>query len=233
MSTFTVTLKRAMELDPEIENRILANYPIFDEEYRPHLNETITDQFLNREIGQETISMFKLSLKRKLNQIMPRMNQQYEASRLEFDPLQTMSVKSVARGENSTVSQAESTNESASDAKSRGVAQDFPQTALAGNGDYASSAQDNTSNTTATGASVEQGNTTGTDSNESDTTGSSGHTAMLIYQYRQTIVNVDEMVLQELESIFMQVWDNGDNFSSGNYYSGVRNYGNHYNGFPV
>lgn len=232
MGTFTITLKEAMELDPEIENRILARYPLFDESYRPHLNEMIIDQFYNREIGQETISMFKLSLKRKLAQEMPVVNQNYELSRHKFDPLQTMSIKSVAEGENLTNSEAESNNESESDAASRGVAQDFPQHALAGNGDYASSAQDNTSKTTAKGESKEQGTTASQDKNKSETTGSQGHAAMLIYQYRQTLINVDMMLLEALDSIFMQVWDNGDNFTNNNF-GGIRTYGYNHFGLPV
>lgn len=232
MSTHTVTLKRAMELDSEIENRILASYPIFDEGYRGHLNEMIIDQFYNREIGQESISMFKLSLKRKLAQKMPLMNQHYELSRIKFDPLQTMSIKNVASGENITESKAESNTESTSDAKSRAVAQDFPQQALAGNADYASSAQDSTSNTVAGGKGAEKAQSLAQDTNTSETSGQHGHGAVLIYQYRQTLVNVDEMLLEELDSIFMQVWDNGDNFTNNNY-SGVRTYGYNHFGFPV
>lgn len=232
MSTFTITLKRAMELDPEIESKILANYPLFDEGYREHLNEMIVDQFFNREIGQESISMFKLALKRKLAQKMPLYNQHYELSRVKFDPLHTMSIKSVASGENVTDTQAESDNTSTSDAASRGVNQDFPQQALAGDMDYASSAQDQTSKTTAAATAAEKAKSKTQDNNLSETTGQHGHGAVLIYQYRQTLVNVDEMVLEELDSIFMQVWDNGDNFTNNNY-SGVRTYGYNHFGFPV
>src|SRR4051794_4007521 len=58
MGTFTMPLKTAIELAPKGDIG-LNDYPIFDEAYRPTLNKKITDRYLNREIGMETISLFR------------------------------------------------------------------------------------------------------------------------------------------------------------------------------
>ena len=46
-------------------------YEIFDEEYKPVLEHKILRHFYTREIGQETVGLFKLQLSQKMNDIMP------------------------------------------------------------------------------------------------------------------------------------------------------------------
>lgn len=213
MATFTTVFKDALDYEPSLLTKTLAEYPIFDEDYRPHLNAQILDQFWNQEIGQETIELFQLALRRKLNQIMPVMNQQYEISRIKFDPLQTVSIRNVAASTGKTVTAGESDSTSTSDAKSRAVSQELPQTMLSGTGDYATAAQDNVSNTAA-GGKVNESSTANQDgTTDSSTTGFQGNPAMMLLQYRQSLVNVDMMILDELKELFMLVWSNGDEFT--------------------
>ena len=61
-------------------------YPIFDENYREALESKILLTFYTREIGFETVGLWKLKLKTKLNQIMPYYNQLYKSELLEFNP---------------------------------------------------------------------------------------------------------------------------------------------------
>ena len=217
MPTFTIALKDAIEYVPDIVSGTLAGYPIFDESYREHLNRQILDQYWNQEIGQESIDLFNFALRRKLNQIMPVYNQQYQISQIKFDPLQTVNIKNLGAVAGSTDTTGTSTNDSTSDAKSRTVAQQFPQTMLSGNGDYATGAQDNTSNTTANGNVSESSNVKQDQSTTSTTSGYQGNPAMLLLQYRQSLVNVDMMILDELKELFMLVWSNGDEFTERNY----------------
>lgn len=214
MATFTIALKDAIELEPLILEHSLATYPIFDESYRGHLNKLILDQFWNQEIGQETIELFRLALRRKMEQIMPLYNQQYLASRIKYDPLQTVNISNKQTSTGKTVASAESATNSTSDAKSRAVAQELPQTMLSGNGDYATNAQDNISNTAAGAKSNDASNTVQDGSAENTTTGFQGNPAMMILQYRQSLVNVDMMVLDELKELFMLIWSNGDEFGT-------------------
>lgn len=63
------------------------DYPIFDVEYKPHLEEKILRHFYTREICVETYGLWKLRLEDKLNEIMPYYNQLYLSEQLKFEPL--------------------------------------------------------------------------------------------------------------------------------------------------
>lgn len=63
------------------------NYPIFDESYKSVLETKILKHYYTREIGLETVGLWKLKLDTKLNEIMPYYNQLYKSELLEFNPL--------------------------------------------------------------------------------------------------------------------------------------------------
>jgi len=218
MATFTMTLREALDLSPDVG---LGVYPIFDESYRHTLNEKIVNHFWNREIGQETVDMFRFALRRKMNEIMPFYNQFYKSQLISIDPLLTFSTTahSVTDGSSLNESTTDSSggNTSVSAAKSRAVSSETPQTRLAGDGDYATAAQDSVSESTATGTATEvvKGRQAGTQGGTADTQshGFSQAQSTLLLQYRETFINVDMMVITELEGLFMLVWDNGDSFT--------------------
>lgn len=62
-------------------------FPIFDETYRALLEKKILKHYYTREIGLETVGLWKLKLDTKLNEIMPYYNQLYKSTLLEFNPL--------------------------------------------------------------------------------------------------------------------------------------------------
>lgn len=62
-------------------------FPIFDENYRPILCKKILKHYYTREIGFETVALWKLKLDMAMNEIMPYYNQLYESTLLKFDPL--------------------------------------------------------------------------------------------------------------------------------------------------
>ena len=62
------------------------NYPIFDEAYRPELEEKILQHYYTQEIGLETVGLWKLKLRTKMREIMPFYNQLYKSELLKFDP---------------------------------------------------------------------------------------------------------------------------------------------------
>ena len=228
MATFTMVLKDVLEME---DGKIgLDDYPIFDEDYRESLNQKIIDHYWNQEIGQESISMWRHAMKRRMNEIMPLYNQHYILSKLNVDPLSTVSIKaltntaadSTGTAESETLSNGTSTNSSLSDAKSRAVASDTPQNALSENGDYATSMQDSVSDSRASGEANDSNTATANESRgehtQQDTTASTegynGHAPALVYAARQALVNVDLMVINELRDLFMLVWSNNDSFTS-------------------
>ena len=232
MAQYTMYFKDALEADPDIEGRILAEYPLDDEAYRSRLNKLIKDQFWNREIGQETVSMFKLALSRKLDQIMPYYNEQYRASLIQknLDPLTTILMENKGTSTGKTQATGESGSESDADSGSRAVASQFPQAMLQNNQDYATSAQDTNSKTKSNSKATEQNTTDQNQESLSIVKGSQGHLSSLILRHRQALVNVDAMLLEELEECFFQLFSNSDSFADNNQI-GYLGYGNGFFGF--
>lgn len=83
------------------------DYPIFDENYRSVLETKIIKHYYTREIGAETVGLWKLWLDERMNNIMPYYNQLYKSELLEFNPLYdtditTDSNRKIKHEENST-----------------------------------------------------------------------------------------------------------------------------------
>ena len=170
MATFTMTLNDVLSYgyDIGLQNDPQRGYPLFDEAYRPTLNARIIDHFRFQEIGEETVEMFIFALNRKMREIMPFYNEMYKSTLLTFSPLdstdytETISSNATRNATDNTTQSA--TNTAETDSGARNVQQDFPQTALGGNTDYATSAADSTSKTNVTGSN------TGTSANTSQAT---------------------------------------------------------------
>ena len=222
MATFTMELRKVDEL---LNGSIgLADYPIFDEAYREKLNKSIKDYFWYREIGWETIDIFINRLSARMHLIMPAYNKIYESTLLEYDALSTTRIITDSEGTGSETGTANSSNTSTANnvsttnAKARTVGSDFPQTALQSTGDYATSANDSVSDTS-TGATANEGGTQETE--QAGARESASHTVMegytrspaeLVLLYRDTIINVDAMVVADLEPLFMQIWNTSDEY---------------------
>lgn len=211
MGTFTLPLKRVIEI--EKGNIGLNDYPIFDEDYREPLNKKITQHFWNREIGQESIELFRFAMSRKMNEIMPLYNQQYELSLIKVDPLSTVDLKTIVASDGTSSTVGNSSNTGGSTAKARAIGSEFPQVVLMDDGDYATTGNDTISDTTATGSAVDEQNATQNATQDSTNTGYQGHAPALIYQARQALVNIDMMVIGELNELFMLIWSNNDSYS--------------------
>ena len=62
-------------------------WDIFDESYRPVLEKKILRHFYFREIGFETVGLWKFKLNATLNEIMPKYNKLYRLESYNFNPL--------------------------------------------------------------------------------------------------------------------------------------------------
>lgn len=233
MATYTVELRNIWE-DMQIGDA-LTSYPIYDEEHRERLNNLIRDHYWYREIGVETPGMFAFFLKRKLNEIMPYYNQLFESTELKFDPLlnvvmtaETTSedqAKTTSKADNNTTSNTTGGNKGSVDGSSRATVQQFPQMQLSNNGDYATSATDTissnktdtetTADTNTTTADTASGETNSTGNASSTSKGLSGVSAsQLLQQFRDAMLNVDMLVVEALEPLFMQVWATDTDYSA-------------------
>lgn len=73
----------------------------FDEEYRKVLCSKILKHFYLREIGAETVGIWKLWMNTRLEEIMPYYNQLYKSELLEFNPLYDTNVTTTHNRKNS------------------------------------------------------------------------------------------------------------------------------------
>lgn len=63
------------------------DFPIFDNSYKNVICTKILRHYYTREIGFETVGLWKLKLQTKLNEIMPYYNQLYNSELIKFNPL--------------------------------------------------------------------------------------------------------------------------------------------------
>ena len=221
MPSFTLELFRVIDMKPASipEDKWLGldDYPIFQSDYREKLNAKIKNHFMFQEIGHETVEQFAFRMRVKMNEIMPAYNQLYKSALLEFDPLLTVDILNTSTGEQDQTSTGTSENDTLSDidAKSKNVASIFPQTMLAGNGDYASNGADANSQTKTTAKIKDEQNASNNTKSETEsrTKGYQGSPAQLIQAARAIILNVDLMVIADVDELFMSVWNNGDEYS--------------------
>lgn len=222
MPTFTIELYRVIEERPKDKTVAewlgLDTYPIHDESYRETLNSKIIDHYLNREIGTESVDMFRHAVRRKMNLIMPIYVEYYKLADKKYDPLINMDLttNTVNESTGSSSSESESNSTGSTEAKARAVSSEMPQMMLKGDADYATSASDtNSQNESDSQASeLSTGTTTDNDTGESTTRGLQGSATDLLVAYRESLLNIDEIIITELSDCFMLVWNNGDEYTT-------------------
>lgn len=233
MSRYTIELRYLIEGNYDLG---LKDYPIFDESYREQLNNKIIQHYYFREIGFETEALFKNRLNQKMNEIMPYYNQMYESSKLKIDPLSTIDLeevfsrksKSTGEGTSSTSGTGNNTsNFNSTDTTDYGKVSKFSDIAQAQttpneilNDKYLTSAtvddgQDKNTNT-GTNTSQTESATSGTSTDErnldEDTTltrkGNNGTASEseLLNMYRETFLNIDMMIIDDLDELFLGIW---------------------------
>jgi hypothetical protein len=232
MAWFTLELWKVLEIeeDPGLDQPLdgtpvpgtgrrigLGFYPVpasWTDADRDGLNRKILDHYWSREIGSETIALFKLRLMRRLNEIMPLYVQLYDSARLKFDPLSTFDLSTLRSDEtNESVRRGSTSNATGtSSGKSRTVTSSPPQNQLSANGQYATNIVDATSGGTSENDASSLDTTAGdsTVKGSSSTTGRQGSANRLLAEYRSNILNIDLMVLSDLDELFMGVWDNNE-----------------------
>lgn len=233
MSRYTIELRYLIEGNYDLG---LKDYPIFDETYREQLNNKIIQHYYFREIGFETEALFKNRLNQKMNEIMPYYNQMYESSKLKIDPLSTIDLeevfsrksKTTGEGTSSTSGTGNNTNNfNSTDTTDYGKISKFSDIAQAQttpneilNDKYLTSAtvddgQDKNTNT-GTNTSQTESTTSGTSTDErnldEDTTltrkGNNGTASEseLLNMYRETFLNIDMMIIDDLDELFLGIW---------------------------
>lgn len=195
-----------------------SNFPIFDENYRKILCKKILKHYYTREIGAETVSLWKLWLNQRMDEIMPYYNQLYESARLEFNPFYDVDITRTHEKEYTDNTNREDNTKTSSNENNNSTNYDLfsetPQGALTGveNEEYLTNArkQTNNNNSNMTG-NIENNGKTDVNGNEKYSEivkGKQGTTdySTLLTKYRQTFLNIDMLIIDELKDLFMLLW---------------------------
>ena len=202
MAKYTITIGTLIKNN---FNFGLDTYPIFDNNYRQTLNQKILNHYCNNEIGFETPELFKFYLNNKLNEIMPYYNTLYENLKLyDNNLMNNVNLKEVLNRE--TANNVSSQSKSSTD--TRNLYQDTPQGSLKetdiDNLKYATNLTLNDSNITDNATS--QGD--GTENYIKTIVGNNGnkYTYELLNELKNGILNIDMMIIDDLNELFMGVF---------------------------
>lgn len=182
------------------------DYPIFDVKYKTVLECKILKWFYVEEIGFETFGLFKLRLNATMNRIMPYYNQLYKSALIEYNPLTNKDLTKTHNLKNDKNTDQKDNSTTRSD--NWNYYQNTPQGELSGveQLNYLTSAQENKTENEQSYISNKKQNTledylehiAGKD-------GTATYSSM-IRDWRSTFLNIDSMIIDELESLFMGVW---------------------------
>lgn len=261
MSKYTTQLRFIIEMstidneDMSIRQRIsLAapkifnfSFPIWSEDYRQKLEEKILLHYFNKEIGLETVGLWKLYLEERLNLIMPYYNQLYETIANKFDYLSdtnitetyvyqrkntgtnsgTLDSTTTDDGNDTFTSKQDQNGTENQTGNTHSLESDLPQANYA-NIDYGTKMVDgtqnndisknnsiniNSNNDTNNTTTVKQNTKTTLNTNIDDNydktrKGASGGRSLteMMLEYRQSLINIDKMVIEELADLFMLIY---------------------------
>lgn len=212
----------------------LDDYPIFDEAYRPTLNNKIIRHYYTREIGAETVGRWRWFVREAMHLVMPYYNQMYmsELTAKGINPLLShASTKDTNRtytddydgqASASNVGNTRATSSTDANSNSSDIFSDTPQSEMIFDqieaGRYATTVNLDKAHDLTVGSTT--GDTTGSytaeDSHNLDhvedlketESGYSTPQAELVKLYRETFLNIDRDVVEdrELAECFMGVW---------------------------
>lgn len=231
-------------------------FPLFDEAYRIPLEKKILLHYYTREIGFETVGLWKLKLTSRLNDIMPLYNQLYQSAKdatgidffntadykevvgQQYDKTETMT-KGAGKttkhtGTDTSTRTPDLTTATTSENKGSIINADTPQSTIGAlesetqanifASDLSKSKDNATSTEGITGTdktenmynSTVEEKGTGADSvntrvnldkKERTVVGRYGETAAsLLKEMRSTFLNIDNMIIEELDDLFMLLW---------------------------
>ena len=206
------------------------DFPIFDEAYRGVLERKILKHYYTREIGFETVGLWKLKLNTRMNEIMPYYNKLYNSELINFNPLYDVDITTdhqkvntdKTTGENSSSGEWSDSREGSEERDTTGwnLFQDTPQNGLTdvSNMNYLSNAtkvtndDDVSTSDSGSGSNESSGefenNFKGIEDYLQHVSGSTGGASYSrkLKEYRETFLNIDVKVINELKDLFIYLW---------------------------
>ena len=193
MGKYTLTIQEILSNNVNIFD---FDYSFYNESYKKGFEKKFLDRFLFDEIGAETVARFKHNLRTTLNEIMPYYTHLYETTIYEYNPILNYDVQEVI------------TRDVSNEQEEEGTITDSNKnydTPINFNGNYKNSPSnindnENTNNISRKGLVSEV--------HKRNTTGNIGVMTSqdLIMKERAIIINIDKLILEELNILFMGVY---------------------------
>lgn len=210
MAVYTTTIKTLIEHNFDFK---MTEYPIFDENYRSILNNKILNHFYENEIGFETPALFRHYLNTTLNEIMPYYNTLYLKQKALIDKLEdNVNITEDFKGTSTSNTNSNSNSQSTGANSSKNLFQDTPQgeldTTTLENQTYATNVTFNNNNSS--NSINDSSNTSGNGTNDyiKIVTGNNGarYNFEIINEIKNNLLNIDMMIINDLNSCFMQIY---------------------------
>ena len=193
MGKYTLTIQEILSNNVNIFD---FNYSFYSEEHKEQFEAKFINHFYFDEIGAETVARFKHNLKTMLNEIMPYYIHLYKTSIYEYNPILNYDLQEVITRDVSNEQEEEGTITDSN--KNYDTPVNF-------NGNYKNSPShindnENTNNISRKGLVSEM--------HKRNTKGNIGvmTTQDLIMKERDIIINIDKLILEELNILFMGVY---------------------------
>ena len=209
MAKYTTTIKSLIDNNFDFG---LQNYPIFDEDYREHLNDMILKHYYMSEIGFETAALFKQYLNNKMNEIMPYYNTLYKLQKdllnnggaIDQNVNLTETYSHNVTTEGTSESNSNSTNEN------KNVSQNTPQGNLVrqniNNFNYADNINFGNNNSNINDSSNTSGKSIEDYIKKIQGNNGQKYAYEVLIAVKNNILSIDLEVINELEDLFMGVF---------------------------
>ena len=209
---------------------IHPNVHLYDQTYEPVLYKKIIKHYYFDEIAHETVGRFIMRLNLKLEEILPYYNKLYESALLEFNPFYDVDyTRSGTKSDDGTNSATRTDNlnqqrtdnlQNSAQSESMDLYSDTPEGELTGVNDAAYLTNARKINSSASGSNTGTQTTanTGTQTNAATIHNEgeymehvigkmgTGNYSELLSKFRETILNIDMMIIEELQPLFMGIF---------------------------
>lgn len=204
----------AAVIDASYDKIIHPDVALYDPAYAPILYKKIIKHYYFDEIAHETAARFIMRLNLKLEEILPYYNKLYESALLDFNPLYDVDyTRSGIKSDDGTNDQTRRDDlRNNAESESMDLYSDTPEGQLTGvnNETYLTNARK--VNSRASGSNTGTQTNLAVIHNEGEYVEhvkgkmGSGNYADLIIKFRESILNIDMMIIRELQPLFMGIF---------------------------
>lgn len=177
------------------------DYNLFDNSHKEELETKLIRHYYTREIGFETTNLWLFKLEERLLSILPKYNDLYKSNAINYDILNNYSITETSGRD----IKRDYTGSSNTTTNTKQVGYITPENIINTENmdNYANTMNTNNTNSNASGVN----NETSLDNYTSTRSGVVGISpTSLIREYRDSIINIDEMFIEEFENLFMEIF---------------------------